>query len=285
MELHLMFNQLTFIERGIIAGLLIGLICPILGAFLFVRRITIVSEALSHITLTGIAAGILLTQTLSLFTVVNPLYFGLFFSLLGSLLVERLRQIYKHFEELAVPIILSTGVGLSAIIISLSKSGYNQWFVYLFGSIVSVTVGDLYFMVATAIIVLLLILLLYKEFVSISFDQEFAKTSGMSIKRLNFVFSLLVALVITMSMKVVGILLVGAMITLPIAASIRIGNSFKQVVIWGIVFGEVAILSGISLSYYYNIATGGVIVLSSLIILLVISVYKAIVRSERSNER
>ncbi|MGO4887193.1 metal ABC transporter permease [Anaerobacillus sp. MEB173] len=270
--------QLTFIERGIVAGLLIGFICPLLGSFLLVRRITIVSEALSHITLTGIAAGILLTQTMTVFTMVNPLYMGLVFSLVGSLLVERLRQIYKHFQELAVPIILSSGIGLSAIIISISKSGYNDWFTYLFGSVVSVTVNDLFFMLITTIIVVFLILFLYKEFVSISFDQEFAKTSGMSIRNLNILFSLLVALVITISMKVVGILLVGAMITLPVAASIRIAKSFKQVIFYGILFGEAAILSGIYFSYHFNIATGGVIVLSSIIILLIVSLVKRFFR-------
>lgn len=140
-----LLQQLTFLERGIAAGLIIGFVCPLVGAFLLVRRITIISEALSHITLTGITAGIFLSQSYVYLGFVNPLYSGLVFSLAGSLLVERLRQVYKHFQELAVPIILSTGIGLSAILMSLVNTSYAEWYSYLFGSIITVSLSDLIF--------------------------------------------------------------------------------------------------------------------------------------------
>ncbi|MBU8905698.1 metal ABC transporter permease [Desertibacillus haloalkaliphilus] len=273
-----LLSQLTFLERGIIAAVIIGLICPMVGAFLLVRRISIVSESLSHITLTGLSAGILLGQTITYLHVINPLYFGLVFSLAGSLLIEKLRQIYKHFEELAVPIILSTGVGLSAIFISLSEGGYNEWYAYLFGSIVSVTLEDLYFIIVTALIVVIILAVFYKEFVSISFDQEYAKISGISIKKLNFIFSLLIALVITISMKVVGILLVGAMVVLPTATSIQMAKSFKQVIGFGVLFAQAAMLIGIYLSYQLDIATGGVIVLVAIALLIIVSGVKSLIR-------
>ncbi|TMW73825.1 metal ABC transporter permease [Alteribacter natronophilus] len=263
-----LLQQLTFLERGIIAGLIIGFICPLLGAFLLVRRITIISEALSHITLTGIAAGVFLSQTTILMGMINPLYTGLIFSLAGSLLVEKLRQIYKHFQELAIPIILSSGVGLGAILISMSGGSYNEWYNYLFGSIVTVTLGDLGFIAGTGIVALIILLAFYKELLSISFDQEFAKTSGMKVTRINFFFSLLIALVISMSMKVVGILLVGAMVTLPVAASIQLAKSFRQVVVLGILFGQMAMIGGIYFSYHLNVATGGMIVVTGVVILI-----------------
>ncbi|PYZ98653.1 metal ABC transporter permease [Alteribacter lacisalsi] len=262
-------QQLTFLERGIIAGLIIGFVCPLLGAFLLVRRITIISEALSHITLTGIAAGVFLSQSALWLGFVNPLYTGLVFSLAGSLLVEKLRQIYKHFQELAIPIILSSGVGLGAILISMSGGSYNEWYNYLFGSIVTVTIGDLGFIIATGIIALIILSAFYKELLSISFDQEFAKTSGLKVTRINFFFSVLIAIVISMSMKVVGILLVGAMVTLPVAASIQLAKSFRQVVILGIIFGELAMIGGIYFSYHLNVATGGMIVVTGVTILLI----------------
>ncbi|UCZ54531.1 metal ABC transporter permease [Bacillus shivajii] len=264
-----LLQQLTFLERGIIAGLMIGFICPLLGSFLLVRRITVISEALSHITLTGIAAGIFLSQAVTWLAFINPLYTGLIFSLIGSLLVEKLRQIYKHFQELAIPIILSGGIGLGAILISLGQTNYAQWYNYLFGSIVTVTLSDLYFIFGTGIVALFILGGFYKELLSISFDQEFAKTSGISVKRLNFFFAVLIALVISMSMKVVGILLVGAMVTLPVAASIQIAKSFRQVALLAILFGELAMIGGIIASYYFNIATGGMIVVTGIVILLV----------------
>ncbi|MFA9559357.1 metal ABC transporter permease [Evansella sp. AB-rgal1] len=277
-----LLQQLTFLERGIIAGLIIGCICPLIGAFLLVRRITIISEALSHITLTGITAGMFLSQSIALFSFLNPLYAGLFFSLIGSLLVEKLRQIYKHFQELAIPIILSSGIGLSAILMSLTSGSYNQWYNYLFGSIITVSLSDLLFIIITGLIALLMIGGFYKELLSISFDQEFAKVTGVSVTRFNFFFSLLIAIVISMSMKVVGILLVGAMVTLPVAASIQLAKSFKQVIFLGILFGELAMIIGIILSYYLDIATGGMIVVTGVFILLITSGIKKITASLRS---
>ncbi|RNA68900.1 metal ABC transporter permease [Alteribacter keqinensis] len=269
-----LLQQLTFLERGILAGLIIGFVCPLLGAFLLVRRITIISEALSHITLTGIAAGVFLSQSALWLGFINPLYTGLVFSLAGSLLVEKLRQIYKHFQELAIPIILSSGIGIGAILISLSQGSYNEWYNYLFGSIVTVSLGDLGFIFFTGLLALTILIMFYKELLSISFDQEFAKTSGIGVRRINFFFSLLIALVISMSMKVVGILLVGAMVTLPVAASIQLAKSFRQVVILGIVFGELAMIGGIFFSYHLNVATGGMIVVTGVVLLLAAVVLK-----------
>ncbi|PYZ95307.1 metal ABC transporter permease [Salipaludibacillus keqinensis] len=264
-----LLQQLTFLERGILAGLIIGFICPVVGAFLLVRRMTIISEGLSHITLTGIAAGVFMSQSTAFLGFINPLYTGLIFSLVGSLLVEKLRQIYKHFQELAIPIILSSGIGLSAIIISLSSSSYTEWYNYLFGSIVTVSLNDLLFILITGIVAMLLIAAFYKELLSISFDQEFASTSGISVKKMNFLFAVLIALVISMSMKVIGILLVGAMVTLPVAASMQFAKSFRQVVVGGILFGETAIIGGIMLSYFFNIATGGMVVVTGVVLMIV----------------
>ncbi len=262
------FQQLTFLERGIAAGLLIGFISPLIGAFLLVRRMTIISEGLSHVTLTGITAGVLMMQTSAFFAFINPLYTGLLAALAGSLLIEKLRQVYKHFQELAIPIILSAGVGLSAVMISIAETGYTEWYAYLFGSILTVTLNDLLFIFLTGVLGMLIIGFFYKELLSISFDQEFASTSGISVRKINFLFSLLVALVISMSMKVVGILLVGALITLPVAAAILFAKSFRHVLLLGIIFGEAAVLGGIVSSYYLNVATGGMIVVTGIIILM-----------------
>lgn len=272
-----LLQQLTFLERGVLAGVIIGFICPVIGAFLLVRRMTIISEGLSHITLTGIAAGVLVSQTTAWLAFINPLYTGLIFSLVGSLLIEKLRQIYKHFQELAIPIILSTGIGLSAIFISLSSTSYTEWYNYLFGSIVTVSLNDLLFIFMTGLLAMILLAAFYKELLSISFDQEFASTSGISVKKMNFLFSVLIALVISMSMKVIGILLVGAMVTLPVAASIQFAKSFRQVVFLGILFGEAAMIGGILFSYFFNIATGGMVVVTGVVLMIVAIMIKRLV--------
>jgi len=274
-------TQLTFIERGVLAGIIIGFIAPIVGAFLLVRRVSIITESISHITLAGISAGVFIGTLGSWFTIVNPMYVGVLFALIGALVTERLRTVYKHFQELAVPIILSTAIGMSAIFISLARTGYNEWYGYLFGSIVSVTISDLYFILLTAVSVLVIITLFYKEFISISFDQEFAKVSGIPLKTVNFMFALLTALVISLSMKVVGILLVGALVVIPVATSIQVARSFKQLVVYGIVFAQMAMLSGLFFSYQFSIATGGMIVVMSLLILILILLIKKVQAKSR----
>ncbi|WP_227934960.1 metal ABC transporter permease [Alkalihalobacillus deserti] len=271
-----LLTQLTFIERGILAGVIIGFIAPVVGAFLLVRRVSIITESISHITLAGISAGVFIGTLGPWLPTVNPMYMGVVFALIGALVTERLRTIYSHFQELAVPIILSTAIGMSAIFISLARTGYNEWYAYLFGSIVSVTIGDLHFVLITAVFVLLIIALFYKEFISISFDQEFAKVSGIPLKVVNFMFALLIALVISLSMKVVGILLVGALVVIPVATSIQLAKSFKQLVGYGIIFAQIAMLAGLFFSYQFAISTGGMIVLMSLFILIVVLIVKKV---------
>ncbi|KHF41854.1 metal ABC transporter permease [Halalkalibacter okhensis] len=265
-------------ERGILAGVIIGIIAPLVGSFLLVRRISVVTESISHITLTGISAGVFLGTLGPLFQNMNPMYLGVVFALIGALITERLREMYRHFQELAVPIILSTGIGMSAIFISLARTGYNEWYSYLFGSIVSVTVSDVQFIMITAIFVLFIIVLFYKEFVLTSFDQEFAQVSGISMKFVNFIFALLIAMVISMSMKVVGILLVGALVVIPVAASIQVSKSFKQLIFFSIIFAQISILFGLYFSYQFNIATGGMIVLISILVLLLVLLLKRLMR-------
>ncbi|PSL44998.1 zinc transport system permease protein [Salsuginibacillus halophilus] len=263
-----LLQELTFIQRGVFAAVLVGLICPLIGVFLLVRRMTIISESLSHVTLTGISAGVLAAQVTVVFQNVNPMYFGAVFALVGSLLIERLRAEYQHFQELAVPIILSAGIGLSAVFISIADRGYNEWFTYLFGSIVSVTLDDLQFMIITAAVVLAVLLFFFKELLAVSFDPEFAGVSGISTGRVNALFAVLIALTIAMSMKVVGILLVGALVTLPAAAAFRLAKSFRQNLILSVLFGQISVLTGVYTSYHLNVATGGTIVMTAVLLLI-----------------
>ncbi|RSL34508.1 metal ABC transporter permease [Salibacterium salarium] len=265
--------ELTFIERGIIAALIVGLIAPLIGTLLAVRRSSVISESLSHVTLTGISAGVLLGQSLEVLQV-NPLYSGFIFALAGSLFIEKLRQVYYQFQELAAPIILSGAIGVSAILMSIDNSGYNEWYDYLFGSVVSVTGEDLIFIIVTSFLVLALFLLFYKELISVSFDQEFAKVSGISVQMIQFLFSFLVALVISMSMKVVGILLVGALISLPVAAALQLAKSFRKLLLWSVMIGEITVMLGVYSSYHFDIATGGAIVVFAAFLLLTVLVIK-----------
>ncbi|MED0686670.1 metal ABC transporter permease [Anoxybacillus ayderensis] len=260
--------QYEFLQNAFIVGIFIGLIAPLLGVFIVVRRLSLIADALSHVTLAGIAASLLVQKTFVMGATFTPIYVGMAFSVAGSLFIEKLRTVYKHYQELAIPIILSGGIGLSVIFISLADGFNTDLFSYLFGSVSAVSRTDVWTISIIFFIVFAVIFLLYKEWFILSFDEEYAQASGVKVRALHFVFIVLVALVIAASMRIVGILLVSSLMTLPVAASIRIAKGFKQALWLSVLFGELAVIVGLFLSYYLNLAPGGTIVLLAVCILI-----------------
>src|SRR5699024_2990743 len=182
---------------------------------------------------------------------------------------EKLRAIYKGYQELGIPIILSGGVGLSVIFISLANGFNTDLFNYLFGSVSAVSKSDFLMILGISIFIIVMITLFYKELLTLSFDEEHATVSGIHASRIHFLFIVLTALVIAVSIQIVGVLLVSALMTLPVAAAMRIASSFKQLIVISIIFAETAVISGLISGYYFSIPPGGTIVVASIIILLI----------------
>lgn len=268
-----MILQYEFMQRAVLAGLVIGLISPVVGVFLVVRRLSLLADALAHVTLSGVAAGLLLQKSFPALQSVHPLYFGMGFSMGASIFVEQLRRLYRTYQELAIPVILSGGIGLGVVLIS-AGDGFNVDVAgYLFGSILAVGPSELTVIMMTGAVVFLLVILFYKELFALSFDEESAIFTGIPRRFINLLFSLAVAMVITASIRVVGILLVSGLITLPVAASLQIANSFKQALFFSVLFAQIAVFCGLAAAFYLDWASGGTIVLVSIVILgLVIAV-------------
>ncbi|MHC0035892.1 metal ABC transporter permease [Pseudoneobacillus sp. C159] len=277
--------EYEFLQNAFLTGLLIGIVAPLIGVFIVVRRLSLIADALSHVTLAGIAASLLLSKKIAMFAGLNPMYFGMAFSVIGSLFIEKLRSVYKHYQELAIPIILSGGIGLGVIFISLADGFNTDLFSYLFGSVSAVSRIDLFIILLICIFVFIIVFLLYKELFLLSFDEEYAKASGIAAKSIHFIFILMVALVIAASMRIVGILLVSSLMTLPVAASIRIAKGFKQTIFYSIVFGELSVLGGLTISYYLDLAPGGTIVMISVLILMVAILYKKMFQTKAFSNR
>lgn len=256
-----------FIRYSLISGLLIGFIAPLIGAFIVVRRLSLIADALSHVTLGGISFGMFLLTIIPVFSVINPMWFGILFAVIGALLIEKLRTSFSNYQEIAIPIIMSAGIALSAIFISLAD-GFNQEIVgLLFGSISAVNISDLTTIIIITIIVPIFIVLFYKELFILSFDEEYSKVIGIP-KWIQFLFIVIVAMVISASMRVVGILLVSALITLPIAISMRITKGFKQLIALSVILGELSVILGLIIAFYMNISPGGVIVVLLVLMLI-----------------
>src|SRR5699024_9178835 len=169
-----------FLRHTFLTGLLIGIIAPLLGSFLVVRRLSLLADALSHVTLAGIAFGLFIEKQF-LFAF-SPLYAGMGFSIVGAVLIEKLRSVYQAYQEIGIPIILSGGVGLSVIFIALANGFNTDSFGYLFGSVSAVSKGDFYLIIVISIIFLGKIFFFYKELLSLLLYVEYAVISEIHLK-------------------------------------------------------------------------------------------------------
>ncbi|GAF12001.1 LOW QUALITY PROTEIN: zinc ABC transporter, inner membrane permease protein ZnuB [Bacillus sp. JCM 19045] len=261
------FLTYDFLQYALFTGVMIGLIAPLLGVFLVVRRMSLIADALSHITLSGIAFSLLLGSYIFM-QGVNPLYMGMAFSVSGSLFMEKLRQVYVHYKEIAIPIIMSAGIGLGVVFISMANGFNNDLLNYLLDQLLLVNQSDFITIAIITVVVLFVLFFFYKELFFLSFDEEQARVSGINRKLVHVVFMVMVALVIAASMRVVGILLVSALMTLPVASAMRFAKGFKQLFLYAVIFGEVAVIGGLMIAFQLSLAPGGVIVVLSVILLL-----------------
>jgi zinc transport system permease protein len=277
--------QYEFLQNAFLSGVLVGIICPIIGVFLVVRRFSLIADTLSHVALSGIATGLFLQKYTIMFQSVNPVYVGMVFSVGGSFIIEQFRKVYRFYQEIALPIVLSASVGFSVILISLADGFNADLFGYLFGSLIAVSRVDLYVVMLIGVAVIAIVLVLYKELFYLSFDEEGAAISGISKSFAHHMFIVMVALVIGVSMNIVGVLLVSSLLTLPVATSLQLARSFKQVFGYAIIFAQLAVIGGLVISYYFNLSTGGtIVVLSSGMLVVVIGIKKLFSKVRSASE-
>ncbi len=256
------FLSYNFFQRSLIMGIIIALIAPTIGLFLVLRRQSAIGDTLSHVALAGVAFGILLD--------IYPIYTAIAFSILAALVIEKLRKIYTGYEELSLAIVLSAGIGLASILISLGNT--TGIFSYLFGSLALVTNKDILVVLILGVFVFLSIIYLYKDLFYITFDEESAKLAGVPVNKVNIYFTILVAITIGISIRTVGVLLISSLMILPVATSLIISTSFKNTLMNANIFGLMSVIVGVIVSYYLDLAPGGTIVLIALLILIVVMI-------------
>jgi ABC-type Mn2+/Zn2+ transport systems, permease components len=255
-----------FFQRALIGGVLIGITAPLMGIFLVLRRLSMIGDTLSHVSIAGVALGFLLG--------VYPVAVGLIFAIIASFFIEKLRKTYKSYAELSIAIIMSGGVALASILFTMGR-GYNvNVNGYLFGSILTLDNVDLITIAVVTVVVLVAIISQQKELFLLTFDEDAAAVSGLPVRFYNVMISVLTALVISASIKIVGALLVSALLTIPAACSLIIARSFRQSVITVVVIGELAVVLGLVLAGVWNLAPGGTIVLLLIVIMLVLMLLK-----------
>jgi len=256
--------QYGFVVRGLEAGIIVAVIAPLIGIFLVLRRYSLIADTLSHVSLAGIALG--------LFLGINPVFSAITTTIVASLGIEKLRNSRRIYGESSLALFLSGSLAFSIVLLGLARGLNTNLFNYLFGSIVTVTKTDIWVMLILAFLVLLLLGIFYRELIFVSFDEDAAKVSGISTKFINTLLIFLAAVTVSLSLPIVGVLLIAALIVIPVVTALQLRKSFLKTILYAEVISLFSVLLGILLSFYLNLSTGGTVVLIMISLFIVIFV-------------
>lgn len=269
-----MFEMLShaFMQRAMLVGVIVAVVCPAIGLFLVLRRLAQYGDTLAHVSLVGVAAGVL-TRT-------YPVAAGLTFSVIASLSMDWLRQRYSKYSELSLAIMAPTSLALAMVLLTMTGGAGADVMSYLFGSIMTVTTQSLTLIGVLGLLVIIVLALLYKELMAVAFDEDLARVGGLPVGLVNTLFMVLTAMTVAMAMSVVGVLLVSALIVVPVATALQVARSFRGALAWAVAVGLISVAAGLSLSYYLNLMPGGTVALTAVAVLLCVLGYKRIVGME-----
>jgi zinc transport system permease protein len=245
--------DLEFMRLAFAAGAIVGVLAPTVGFFLVQREMNLIGDGIGHVAFAGVAAGYLLG--------VSPVWTALAAAILGALGIEWLRARRGAAGDQALAIVFYTGIAGGVVLISAAGALNANLFAYLFGSILTVSPSDLPVIAALGLGALLIVAVLLRSLVAVSLDEEGARVAGLPVPALNALVSVLAALTIGVSMRIVGILLIAALMVLPVAAAQRVAWSLRSTMALSIAFGLICVLVGLTVSYYADLPPGGTIVL------------------------
>ncbi len=252
--------EYQFMINAFIAGSIIAILASISGSFIVLRRYSLLAESLAHSALLGVAIAIL-TQS-------SPVVMAVIVAVLSAWAIEYLRSFYNIYSDAVLAIFLSGSLALAIILVSISGSFNNSLLSYLFGSILAVKSEQVWLLAAVAAISLALFARFFRSLYFIAFDEEVAKSSGIKVVWLNFMLVTITAVIIALSIRVVGTLLIGALMVVPVISALRFKQSFFKTVALAVAFALSSTLAGLTISYYYSLPSGAAIVMVALLIFI-----------------
>jgi len=261
-----------FMRNAIAVSALISVLCPCIGIFLVLRRFSMIGDTLAHASLAGITLGLLSGQ--------NPVVGAFVFTAACGALIEFLRVYFKKNADLILSIVLAACVGIAVTIMSSGRLRISADS-FLFGSILTVSYGDLAVVLVLSLVSVLAVILLYHRLIYIAFDEDTASIAGVKVRLINYVFMVLAAASISLSIRIVGVLVLSSMISLPVASALQLERGFKITLLLSIIFSVVDVMSGLVLSYYLGVAPGGFTALVSVAVLALVIAGKQLLRAAR----
>ena len=266
MEMLFDLFQYGFMQRSLISAIAIAVICSIVGLFLVLKRHSLFGDALAHVAFGGISLG--------LFIGIYPLWTAYIVAILSAVGVNKLRESTKIPPDSSIAVLLTSGLAIGVILISISGGFTLNLFSFLFGNILLVSVDDVIIILITDAIVIPVIYVLYKKLVLIIFDENQAKVSGLNVSWINTLFIILASITIIASIRLVGVLLISSLIVVPNITALMFGKGFKKTIFISCAISVFSVVFGIIISYYSNLAPSGTIVLTMVSMFLVTIIVK-----------
>ena len=266
--------EFDFMQRALVAALLVGLAAPAVGVFLVQRRLALMGDGIGHVALTGVALGFLLGTA--------PVLTAVVVATIGAVVIELVRQQGRTSGDVALALMFYGGIAGGVVLISLSPGGSNaNLLAYLFGSLTAVSPQDLAVITVLSGLLLLTLLLLGREMFAVSHDEEFARVAGLPVRALNVLLAVMAAVTVTVAMRVVGLLLISALMVVPVATAQQLVRGFRATVLLSLALGVAASLGGVTGSWYAGTAPGAMIVVVALGGFAVAAVVGAVLRRSR----
>ena len=250
----------AFMQKALIAGVAVGIICSFMGTFLVLRRYSLFGDGIAHVAFGGISVG--------LFLGVFPLWTAFIVSIFGGIGLQKLRQSTKISGDAAVAVVLVSGLAVGVILVSSSGGFSVDLFSFLFGSILLISNEDTIMILAISAGIIATLVVLQKQFLHLTFNEEQAKLVGLRTTLLNYAFVILASITVVTSMRLVGILLISALIVIPNITAMMFGKGFKKTVCISMGISVISVIGGILLSYFLNLAPSGTIVVIAVGILV-----------------
>jgi zinc transport system permease protein len=252
------FLEYGFMQRAFAVGIVTALICPAIGVFLIPRRLSLIADTLAHVALAGVALGLILG--------VSPILGALVITVGGAIGIERLRARGALQGDASLAVFLSGGFAVAVVLISLARGFNADLFAILFGSILTVSSADVAVVLALGLGVAAALTLFYRHLLAITLNEDLARTSGVPVAALNLMLTMMTALTTVVSMRMVGVLLVSAMIVIPTLIGFAVGRSFRQATAIAIGAALLSVTAGLIAAYYLRLAAGGSVVLTALLV-------------------
>lgn len=255
-----------FIQKALITGSFIAILCSSLGVFLVLRRLSLIGDGLAHVSFGSIALG--------LFFGIYPIYLSIPIVMISSILILKLVEHAKIYGDAAIGIISSLGIATGIIFASISRGFNIDLFSYLFGNILTISNQEMYLSVILFLIVLIIIIFYYHDLFSTTFDEEYAKVSGINTKKINYILVLTTSISVVLAIKVVGTMLVSSLLIIPPITAFQAAKGFKFTLLLSAIFSASSVIIGIFISYYLDIPAGAAIVIVNFIFFLSVFVLK-----------